>query len=226
MEIKLLIFMNSMIFGYFLAVPNLCQILFAKRSGRFKLVHFGVFFAYLIPMLAPYAGWRSLRLFIDGYGLFIMPIIAVLHFIYLLFACHKPGIHRAWTLTKFTASLFVMTVTCTIAWQGVVSEYLYDCTDENMAGFLTPGDWVYGSDGQPIVVVDKIIHGRSPSESDTIKRGWSVTGLWCLWVSCLAVSLMVSIVVARVSWIPGRMAKVRYEPAPDAASQPMPPGRG
>lgn len=217
--------MNSMIFGYFLAVPNLCHIVFAKRSGIFKLGHFLLFLAYLLPMVAPCAGWK-LRPLDDGYGLFIMPMVANVHFFYLLFACHEQQVSRAWAWTKFVASLFVMMVTCTLVWQGVVAQYLYDYTGDNMAGFLTPGDWVYGSDGQPIVVVDKIIHGRFPSEPDTIKRGWSVTGLWYLWISFIAVSLLVSVVAARLPWMPGRKMTVTYELAPETVSPPAHPTAG
>ncbi len=94
-----------------------------------------------------------------------------------------------------------MTIVCTIVWQ-FAGDRLYDCSDDNVLGFLRPGDWVHNWNGHAVAVVPRVVHGRSMSEPDTIKEGWSVTGLWCLWLSFVAVSLVISVVLARVPWIP------------------------
>jgi hypothetical protein len=93
-----------------------------------------------------------------------------------------------WSLAKFVTALFLMTIVFTIVWQ-FLGQTLYDCTDDNMAGFLRPGDWVHN----PIVTVHQIVHGRSMSAADTLKEGWSVTGLWCLWSSFVLASLLISL---------------------------------
>jgi hypothetical protein len=108
------------------------------------------------------------------------------------------------TRVKFVISLVVMTVICTVVWDKFVMEHLYDCTDENAVGFLTPGDWIHSWGGHPILIVQQVVHGRSLSEPDTIKEGWSVTGLWGLWLSFVAALLLVSMFLARIRWIPRR----------------------
>ncbi|HMD55796.1 MAG TPA: hypothetical protein VKJ65_14715, partial [Phycisphaerae bacterium] len=122
MENMFLIIVAIMYFGLILILPNLCLILFAKRSGRFKLANFAIFLLYLIPMIAPFVGWE--RLF-RVFGLFVIPVAVISHFIFLVFAWQRLRLDRAWKITKFTASLFVMTVICSIVWKDVVTEYLY-----------------------------------------------------------------------------------------------------
>jgi hypothetical protein len=102
------------------------------------------------------------------------------------------------SVTKFVIVMFLMMIVCTIVWQ-FVGDRLYDCTDDGFLGFWRPGDWVHFDHG--VVYVPVIVHGRSMSDPDTIKAGWSMTGLWCLWFSFVAVSLVISIVVARVPWM-------------------------
>ena len=101
------------------------------------------------------------------------------------------------TVAVFVASLIGTTIACTIFWEVFVHAKLYDCTDPGFLDYITPGDWVHG-DGQhhSIVFVDHVVHGRSMSEPDTIKRGWSVPGLWCLWVSFVVASLLFSAALA------------------------------
>jgi hypothetical protein len=106
-------------------------------------------------------------------------------------------------VVKFFVILFVMTIINTIVWEYVAGD-LYDCTDGGIPGYWSPGCWVHSWDGHSIVAVPHVVHRRSMSEPDTIKEGWSVTGLLCLWFSFFAVSLGVSIVLARVRWIPKR----------------------
>jgi len=121
----------------------------------------------------------------------------VLHEIVTAFAAM---INFTLTSLKLVTSLVVMLILCTIGWS-LLASGLYDCSDENMFGFLRPGDWVHEWNGHPVVVVQQIIHGRSMSEPDTIKQGWSVTGLWCLWYSFVGASVVLSLLLAGKPWI-------------------------
>lgn len=102
------------------------------------------------------------------------------------------------SVAVFITALFVMALVCIVLWQVFVTEFLYDCTDDNFLGFLTPGDWVHFYHG--VVHVPHVVHGRSMSEPDSIKAGWSVTGLWCLWWSFVAASLAISGLLAKKTW--------------------------
>jgi hypothetical protein len=92
---------------------------------------------------------------------------------------------------KFVISMIVMTIVCTFIWE-LVADRLYDCTDAFGFDYWQPGNWVHGH----IAVVHHVVHGRSMSEPDTIKEGWSVRGLWYLWYSFVFGSVFVSIVLA------------------------------
>ena len=96
---------------------------------------------------------------------------------------------------RFLVVLIGMTIVCTVVWE-FIADKLYDCTDDGGPDYLCPGNWVHGH----IAVVRQIVHHRSMSEPDTIKAGWSVAGLWCLWFLFVAVSLFVSIWLARIRW--------------------------
>jgi hypothetical protein len=112
-----------------------------------------------------------------------------------------------WTLkiaTKFVVSFFLMTIICTIVWQEVVNERLYDCTDAFGFDYWQPGNWVHNAGGHPVLAVHQVVHHRSMSEPDTIKAGWSVTDLWYLWYSFVVISLVVSTLLALVPWTPKR----------------------
>src|SRR6266849_608507 len=100
---------------------------------------------------------------------------------------------------KFFFSLFVMMVGCTVVWEYAVTDKLYNCTDAGVLDFLSPGDWVH----RPMAVPQIVAH-RPMSEPDTIKRGWSIAGLWGLWCLCVATALIVSVSVAFVPWNPRR----------------------
>lgn len=102
-------------------------------------------------------------------------------------------------IAKFVALMFLMTIVCTIVWQEFVTDRLYNCTDPAWLDFLTPGDWVHAHDGQPIMVVAKIVP-RGMSDPDTIKEGWSVTRLWCLWYSFVGVSVVLSALLSWPRW--------------------------
>jgi protein-S-isoprenylcysteine O-methyltransferase Ste14 len=115
---------------------------------------------------------------------------------------------------KFVILMFAMTIVSTIVWQQVVVEHIYDCTDDNMAGFLRPGDWVHFYHG--VVYVPHVAHNHSMSDPDSIRKGWSMTGLWCLWLSFVAVSLAVAFLLARRRWIPGTPTPSNKSPQPTA----------
>jgi hypothetical protein len=95
----------------------------------------------------------------------------------------------------FILMMLFMTVVCTAVWERFCTD-LYDCTDENLLGFLEPGFWVHGH----IAYVPVVTHGRSMGEPDTIKEGWSTVKLMCLWLSFVVVSVIISIAVARLPW--------------------------
>ena len=93
----------------------------------------------------------------------------------------------------FIVALTVTTVACTWGWETFVKNRLYNCTDDSPLDYLRPGHWVH----QP-VAVRHVTSGRSMSEPDTIKEGWSVWRLWLLWSSSVAGSLIVSFLLARL----------------------------
>jgi hypothetical protein len=105
---------------------------------------------------------------------------------------------------KFVVALLMMAIVCTIAWQEVVVEYLYDNTDDNLAGFLGPfyGDFWIGQGGFPVVSVQHVVHGRSMSDPDEIKEGWSIPKLFCLWLFFVSISVVISAMLAQIPWIP------------------------
>jgi hypothetical protein len=110
------------------------------------------------------------------------------------------------SVAKCGIVMFAMMIISTIAWQVFIPGRLYDCSDDNMAGFLRPGDWIHHPVSVPHIVLSKTM-----SEPDTIKAGWSVAGLWGLWFSFVGASLVVSIALARVQWIPRRRQEQAYE---------------
>ncbi|MGA2280276.1 MAG: hypothetical protein ABSG80_08245 [Verrucomicrobiota bacterium] len=110
-------------------------------------------------------------------------------------------------VVKFLIVLFVMTIINTIVWEFVAGD-LYDCTDGGIPGYWTPGCWVHSWDNHPVVAVHQIVHRRSMSEPDTIKEGWSVASLLCVWFVFFSISLVVGIVLARLPWMPRRRTGV------------------
>jgi hypothetical protein len=100
-------------------------------------------------------------------------------------------------MTKFGLSLLAMTVACTILWEWFVNDRLYNCTDAIGLDYLHPGDWTHHP-----VAVQHVIGRRPMSEPDTIKAGWTITGLWGLWGAFLFVSVTVSACCAMVPWLP------------------------
>jgi hypothetical protein len=99
-----------------------------------------------------------------------------------------------------------MTILCTVVWQYTAAD-LYDCTDDGFPpGYLEPG-WVHDLPQQPLKAVQQVIHGRSMSEPDTIKEGWSVSRLWHLWYGFFFTSLAISFLLAYLPWAPRKQLK-------------------
>lgn len=80
--------------------------------------------------------------------------------------------------SKFAAALLVCTIAATFIWERFVAGTIYRCTDPGFLELLTPGDWAHGQYG------------------DTLRTGWSMTGLWSLWYSFVIVSVIVSLAFA------------------------------
>jgi len=104
------------------------------------------------------------------------------------------------SIVKFVFAMVVMTIVCTVAWEDLLDDRVYMCTD-GPSCYLTPGDWVHAHDGLPVEVVPKIVPPHDMSDPDEIKAGWSVAGLWAVWILFFGVSLLVSLGFARVPWI-------------------------
>jgi len=99
--------------------------------------------------------------------------------------------------TKFVIVMVMMTVACTVIWGTFVTDKLYNCTDAVGFDYLQPGNWVHGR----VAYVPHIVASNTMTEPDTIKQGWSLASLWCLWILFFAVSVLVSVFFARKTWI-------------------------
>jgi len=97
------------------------------------------------------------------------------------------------SVAVFMGSFVVITIACTSTWEVFVKNHIYNCTDDLPLDYLQPGQWVHNP-----VAVRHVVSGRSMSEPDTIKEGWSVWRLWLLWSSSVAGSLIVSFLLARL----------------------------
>jgi hypothetical protein len=95
--------------------------------------------------------------------------------------------------------LLCWTIAFTFLWERFVADTLYNCTDPGWFDYLFPGDWAH----KP-VSVRHVTGGRSMSEPDTIKEGWTMTRLWYLWFSVVGISVILSALLAWMPWIPKR----------------------
>ena len=86
-------------------------------------------------------------------------------------------------VSKFLAALAVCAVASTLLWEQFVVGTIYHCTDPGFLDFLSPGHW-----------------GHAPQYGDTIRAGWSMTGLWWLWYSFVIGSVIVSLAFAALPW--------------------------
>src|SRR3954468_15154178 len=91
-------------------------------------------------------------------------------------------------------------------WGTFVADHIYNCTDSlpGVFDYFRPGDWVHA--WKPVQFVDVVRSGRSMSEPDVIKKGWSVGALWFLWGGMIGSSALCA------SWA-SRSGKVRANPA-------------
>ncbi len=94
---------------------------------------------------------------------------------------------------KFCVALFGSTVICILVWDRFVADHLYNCTDTDFRwmDYFFPGGWVHHP-----VSVSQIRPSRNMSEPDTIKDGWTITRLWCLWFAMVGGSLIGAALVA------------------------------
>jgi hypothetical protein len=99
---------------------------------------------------------------------------------------------------KFVIVLAVAMAVCAMIWGAFVTDTLYNCTDAVGFDYLQPGNWVHGH----VAFVSHVAAGRSMSEPDTIKEGWSEAGLWGLWMLFFACSLAASVLFATKTWFP------------------------
>ena len=81
-------------------------------------------------------------------------------------------------VSKFAAALILCMIASTFIWEWFVAGTIYRCTDPGFLEFLSPGDWVH------------IRYG------DTLRVGWSMRGLWCLWYSFIIAGVVVGIAFA------------------------------
>ncbi|MBN8458906.1 MAG: hypothetical protein J0M04_19075 [Verrucomicrobia bacterium] len=100
------------------------------------------------------------------------------------------------TTAKFLLVLAVLTAMCAIIWEFTLPGGVYDCTDEVGFDYLSPGDWVHG----PIEYVEKIDTMRGMELPDTLKRGWTITGLWGIWWFMFGSSIIIAGFASRISW--------------------------
>ena len=83
---------------------------------------------------------------------------------------------------KFLAVLNVCAVASVLVWERFVAGTLYHCSDPGFLEFLSPGD------------------GAHVQFGDTLRAGWSMTGLSCLWYSFVIGSVIVSFTLAVLPW--------------------------
>jgi hypothetical protein len=105
-------------------------------------------------------------------------------------------------VAKFGLLAVATTIACTILWEMLVNNRLYNCTDPGWLDYVSPGNWVHHP-----VTVHEVVTGRSMSEPDTIKDGWTVAGLWRLWLVFAVTSFVLSAGLALVPWIPSQRGK-------------------
>lgn len=92
----------------------------------------------------------------------------------------------------FLTVLLACLILSGIIWQFYLPGHIYNCTDDNLIGLLTPGYWIHGN----YISVPKINPHDSMNEPDSIKEGWSAGKLWLLWLSFVIASAVVSRLMA------------------------------
>jgi hypothetical protein len=102
-----------------------------------------------------------------------------------------------WVLIKFVLAFIATTIGFVFVWETFVDGSLYHCTDPTF-GYLTPDGWVGGNDW-PVVTVQHVMRDRPPNGADTIKQGWTIFDLWCIWWFLFLSSLVLSVLLAWTS---------------------------
>ena len=121
---------------------------------------------------------------------------------------------------KFAVSMLIMIIGCCVVWEWGVHLNVYDCTDPGLIDFLTPGDWIHGH----FITVSEVAHGRSMSEPDTIKTGWSIHSLWNVWYAYIAISILSSLAFSLIRWMP--FLPKHIQPGRQTDANPAPAGSG
>lgn len=99
------------------------------------------------------------------------------------------------TASKFACAFLGCTIACTFLWAHFVTGTIYNCTDSLWLDYLFPGHWVHDP-----VSITQVVGGRSMSEPDALKEGWSTARLWYLWFSFVGVSVAASAMLAWMPW--------------------------
>lgn len=97
---------------------------------------------------------------------------------------------------KCAILLLLLNLPLAVAWEIIFPGRIYDCTDSLGFGYFTPGAWVH----DPIEYVDEVVTGRSMGEPDTIRLGWSIGGLWGVWLTLFSLSTAASWWLSGDSW--------------------------
>lgn len=146
--------------------------------------------------ITAYCIWFSVVLFLSAILFWASLSILWLGFICLLswlpiWLMKKGCLGSVKSITKI-ATFLIMLLVCLILsgiiWQILLPGKVYNCTDDNLFGFLRPGDWIHGS----YVTVPKIDPSDSMSKPDSIKEGWSVGKLWFAWCAFIVASVAIS----------------------------------
>ncbi|MEI9998008.1 MAG: hypothetical protein WDO13_02000 [Verrucomicrobiota bacterium] len=95
-------------------------------------------------------------------------------------------------MIKFALVFVLMTALCTLLWEMLVDNHLYNCTDGGFLDYLTPGDWVHSVEGRPLETIPHVVLDRDMEHADTIQEGWTVGRLWTLWYLFFGVSVVIS----------------------------------
>lgn len=120
----------------------------------------------------------------------------------------RPRVPANVQIAKFLLCIVPLSLGLEVLWETQIAPHVYDCTDQVGFDYLIPGGWVHGK----IATVPHVVHGRSMSEPDTVKEGWSEPRLWMLWLACFGGSVTLSLTLARTHWIPLRLEHLLFEP--------------
>ena len=98
----------------------------------------------------------------------------------------------------FLTMMVLTTIGCTVIWESVAADH-YDCTDDCLPGYWTPGCWVHAWQGHPVLAVPRVVHGRAMREPDAVDENWGMKGLWLLWAALFSGSIALSAITTRLT---------------------------